>query len=101
MGMLEFAQMLKLELDNATRVIAAEDSDRSFIGKCKGVDEDDYVATIIIKDLEWICHTATEGEQRGSPRLSCHQDRNRQMPESGASSQGTPSSLPFPIQRIE
>ena len=25
---------------------------------CKGVDEDDYVATIIIKDLEWLGHTA-------------------------------------------
>ena len=25
---------------------------------CKGVDEDDYVATIVIKDLEWLGHTA-------------------------------------------
>jgi len=26
--------------------------------QCKGVDEDDYVANVIIKDLEWLGHTA-------------------------------------------
>ena len=41
MGMLEFEQMLKLELDNATRIIAAEDCSRSLVGMCVTYDDDE------------------------------------------------------------
>ena len=41
MSMLEFEQMLKLELDNATRVLAAESNDRSLVGMCVTYDDDD------------------------------------------------------------
>ena len=41
MGMLEFEQMLNLELDNATRIVAAEGCNRSLVGMRMTYDDDD------------------------------------------------------------